>query len=363
MQERLQELDLLRAVALLGVLVIHASAWAAPVAASPASGAIPALSDLARCSIPAFVLASGFALQLRRRPGLAAGKFLKRRALRTLVPWTIWAAIFLGAGLVNGGHPALDQPHVLRWLAAGAGHLYFLLLVMQLYLVWLLLPTGRRALAITAAGALAVQLALGAVHTYAPAPPEGALAWVGGQLSYFEAPYYAGYFVAGALLAELWPDLRRHGLLLPAAAAATAVAATAWLLTGAAIPADPRLHGTYAFLWPGRTPLVLAGSVLVLGIGAAGRERVPQAVHGAVEWLGSRSLGVYVSHPIALMIFGPFALSRLPAWPRVGYLVAVSLAFGWAVVKVLGESRGGAIALGEEPPPRVRQTRRAIAPA
>src|SRR5690348_15605298 len=104
MQERLQELDLLRALALLGVLVIHAAAWSAPVAASPTSGAIPALSDLARCSIPVFILASGFALRLTsRRPRRArdgggegeavTARYLGRRAQRTLVPWVIWAAI------------------------------------------------------------------------------------------------------------------------------------------------------------------------------------------------------------------------------------------------------------------------------
>lgn len=364
MQKRLQELDLLRAVALLGVLVIHASAWSASVNASPVSGSIQALADLARCSIPAFVLASGFALQVSRRPEVGVGRFLGRRARRTLVPWAIWAAVFLAAGLVNGGHPALDRPHVLGWLASGAGHLYFLLLVMQLYVLWLVLPRGRRALIAAAAAAFAVQLGLGFAHTYGPAPSAGALAWAGGRLTYFEAPYYAGYFLAGVVLAELWPDLREWRPLLAVAALATAVAVPIWLLTDAGISADPGVHGTYAFLWPGRAPLVLAGSLLLLAGGAAARHQVPAAVQSAVGWLGGRSLGVYVSHPLALMIFGPIALAQLPAWPRVAALVGASLLFGWVVVRVLGASRAGAVALGEEPPaPRTARRRHAIAAA
>lgn len=364
MQERLQELDLLRAGALIGVLVIHATAWAAPVPAAPTSGAIPALSDLARCAIPAFVLASGFALRLRHRPGAGApGAFLGRRARRTLVPWVIWAAVFLAAGLINGGNPALDRPHVVSWLASGAGHLYYLLLVMQLYVVWLLLPGRRRSLAFVTAAAIVLQLVLGGLRTYAPIPATGPLGWVGGQLPYLEAPYYVGYFTAGALLADLWPDLRRWRHLPAVAAFATAVAVPIWLLTSGAISGDPARHGTYAFLWPGRAPLVLAGSVLVLAAGAAARQWIPARLQAAVGWLGSRSLGVYVSHPLVLMLVGPFALAQLPAWPRVAYLVAASMAFGWLVVVVLGATRGGALALGETPPAPRTARRRALSVA
>ena len=87
---------------------------------------------------------------------------------------------------------------------------------------------------------------------------------------------------------------------------------------------------------------------------------MPEWIGRAVDWLGSRSLGVYVSHPLALMIVGPFALAELPAWPRVAYLVAASLAFGWVVVKVLTATRAGAIALGEAPPAPRARGRRAV---
>ncbi len=363
MQERLQELDLLRALALLGVLVIHAAAWAAPSGAAPTSGAIPALSDLARCSIPVFVLASGFALRLRHRRDDAPARFLARRAQRTLVPWFVWAALFLAVGLFATGEPASGPGHVAQWLAFGAGHLYFLLLVMQLYLVSLLLPGRRSTLALAAGAALALQLVLGALHTYAP-QPAGPLGWVGGRLAYLEAPYYVGYFVVGALLAELWPRLRRLPHLLPAAAAATAAAVPVWLWTAGGVASSPAVHGTYAFLWPGRAPLVLAGSILVLAAGTAFRERFPSAPHAAANWLGTRSLGVYVSHPLALTLVGPFALGRLPDWPRLAFLVAASLAFGWGVVTVLSASRAGAIALGEAgPAPRTAKRRPATVAA
>ncbi|HEX6511560.1 MAG TPA: acyltransferase family protein, partial [Chloroflexota bacterium] len=85
---RLPELDLLRAVALVAVAVIHAAAWLTPAEAAPSAGALAAVSSLARFCVPAFVFASGFALfHGHRERQVVAGSFLRRRWLRVLVPW------------------------------------------------------------------------------------------------------------------------------------------------------------------------------------------------------------------------------------------------------------------------------------
>ena len=57
------------------------------------------------------------------------------------------------------------------WVAFGPGHLYFLLLIAQLYLLLLVLPRSRRGLILFAAAALALQLGLGVYHTYGPLAP------------------------------------------------------------------------------------------------------------------------------------------------------------------------------------------------
>jgi len=349
-QERLWELDLLRAMALIGVLVIHAAAWSAPVAAPPTSDPLAALADLARCAVPAFVLASGLALRARsagtQSTRGSAQSFLARRWRRTLVPWVMWAPVFVAVGL-SSGSLALSPERLGPWLAYGGGHLYFLLLMAQLYLVFLCLPRGRRALAVAAAAAVALQVALGALHTYGPAPV-GPLEWIAGRASYWEAPYYAGYFLTGALLADLWPDLRQHPRLWLGAVAAAAIAGVLWLTTTLTIPPAPLAHGAYAFLWPGRMPLVIAGCVLVLAAGGPLAHLVSPGLAGAATWLGSRSLGVYVTHPLALVVAGPAIASSLPRWPRVLALVAVSLAFGCTAVVGLARTRAGAAALGED---------------
>lgn len=339
MQKRLPELDALRALSLLGVIVIHATAWSIPAGAPAFSSALALVSDFARASVPLFVLASGFALRSRHSDGGSpAPGFLRRRWRRTLVPWLCWVPIFATVGYLDG---AIDPSAsgFGSWLAYGAGHLYFLLLIAQLYIVFLLLPSSTRRLVPIAAAALALQLALGWAHTYLQRPP-GLLGWPFGVIAFWQAPYYAGYFLAGAVLADLWPRLHRSQLFRPAALGLLVLGAVLWAWTSATVPSDPAVHGASAFLWPGRAPLVLGLAATVLAWG-------PGAGLAASRWLGSRSLGVYLAHPAFLAVAGPPALSLGPA-ARCIALGAGSLAFGFVVVSVLARTRLGAQAIGEE---------------
>jgi len=347
-QKRLHELDLLRAAALVGVVLIHATAWSVGAGEAPLSSPLALLADLARSAVPLFVLASGFALRARYREVPAPGRFLGRRWRRTLVPWLCWVPVFAVLGVWDGALPA-SGAGLGTWLAYGGGHLYFLLLIAQLYLVFLVLPKSRRRLAAVAAAALALQLGLGWLHTYGPAPA-GPLGWPLGSISYWLAPYYAGYFVLGALLADFWPQVRARTAAIALALAAGLVI---WLWSTTTIPAGDATHGAYAFLWPGRALFVGALGAAVLAWGSAVRS-------ATVAWLGSRSLGVYLVHPLFLALAGPPALALGPA-ARAGALALGSLAFGALAVAVLTRSRLGAQAIGEEAPMRPAGPARSVA--
>jgi surface polysaccharide O-acyltransferase-like enzyme len=197
-RELLPEIDLLRAIALVAVAFIHTSAWIDGADAPATSGALPAATAFARFSVPAFIFCSGLVLYRAYGRPDEPGRFLRRRWLRTLLPWVAWIPVVAITDIANG-KVQTNGPDLRVWLAYGPGHLYFLFLVAQLYLLLLVMPRSRRGLVVFTAIALVVQLALDVLHTYGP-PAPGVWAWPLTYLPQMEAPFWAGYFCLGCLV-------------------------------------------------------------------------------------------------------------------------------------------------------------------
>ena len=341
---RLPELDLLRAGALVAVVFIHAASWIpgqdAPAQAGPYAAAIL----LARFCVPAFILASGFALHRAYGRPDDARAFLRRRALRTIVPWLAWVPVYAAIDLVFGKVAA--NPHdLVVWLAYGPGHLYFLVLIAQLAVLFPFLPSSRVRLAAVAGALLALQLVLGIARTYAPLPG-GPLAWPFTYLPQMEAPFWAGWFVLGCLLSAWYDRFRVESWLWPVALALTVLGGALVLVEAALVPGDEWRQGTYAFLWPSRLPATLAVVALLLWVG---RELAPVAgaLWTPVRALSERSLGVYVIHVGVLEVLGRTALAGLPPLPRLAALLIGSLTIAYALTVALARTGAGALALGE----------------
>src|SRR2546430_2163528 len=126
-EELLPEIDLLRAVSLLAVVFIHTTAWFVTADVPATSGALPAATLFARFCVPAFIFCSGLALYRAYGRPAQPGPFLRRRWLRTLLPWAAWIPVLALNDIVNGGVPA-DPTALTAWLAFRPGPLYFLLL-------------------------------------------------------------------------------------------------------------------------------------------------------------------------------------------------------------------------------------------
>lgn len=348
-RERAFELDLLRAVALAGVVLVHTLAWIVPSPNLPAyTGGREALLDLSRFCVPAFVFASGLALTLARAREAGARAFAARRWSRVAVPWLVWVPVFALLGAWTGQIP-WSWAGAGSWLAYGGGHLYFLVLIAQLYAVFLFMPRSRRGLVLFGAVAIGFQVALGVYRTYLP-QPQGPLGWPASQLAYEEAPFYAGYFAAGCIAGAYWDRLMALHRWWPVAAVAAALSAGGFLAESLTVSADPSRHGTYTFLWPAQVPFALGIGVLVLLAGrASGRALAPAA--GAVGWVSRHGLGLYVVHPIVLDALGP-RIAFLPAGLRVVALFVSCLAGAALAVLALRRVPWASLAIGEAAPPR-----------
>ena len=149
-RERSLALDLLKIVACVLVVVIH-------VTASGVTGYLPGsvlqrltigINSFSQFAVPAFIFASGFGLAARFRSDdhvVGLLRFWGRRLETVVLPYLIWSLIYLilqqrFMGICYGASG------MLKLLLTGGAfyHLYFMVILIQLYLVFPLLLVFRR---------------------------------------------------------------------------------------------------------------------------------------------------------------------------------------------------------------------------
>ncbi|MGH7904700.1 MAG: acyltransferase, partial [Candidatus Dormibacteraceae bacterium] len=353
-RERLDELDGLRAIALLAVVLLHSLAWIVTSTVPAYEGIPAALLDLSRFCVPAFVFASGLVLYWSHGAGVEPRSFLARRWSRVALPWLIWTPVFALLGLYFGAFPG-GWWNFAAWVAYGAGHLYFLILIAQLYVVYLFIPAPGPRLVVFTAAALALQLGLGFYRTYLP-QLQGPLNWPGSQLALEEAPFYVGYFAAGCLAAAHWRRLVGLSRYWPAALAVALLSTGAFLAESLTVSTASWRHGTYTFLWPAEIPLTLSISLAVLWMARTFQGSLGRA-WPAVAWVSRHSLGLYIVHPVFMNLLGPH-LGGIGPVPRVATLFVFSLVCAALTVVGLTRHRWTALSIGEavrsRRPPRRR---------
>jgi surface polysaccharide O-acyltransferase-like enzyme len=314
----------------------------------------------ARFCVPAFVLLSGLLLGLRPGVRERAGAFLRRRARRTLLPFLAWAPLYLLIGLVVTGDVDSSRAGVLDWVSGGAGHLYFLVLVPQLYAVFLLWPRRLRPTLWLAGAALVVQLALEIARLGAslPGPLESLLLWKGYELF----PLWIGDFAVGVAAGRLLAA-RGDGGDHPRLALACLAALPLTLAGLLAAPGTWMRHpdfagGTGAFLLPTLVPVVAAVCGAVL-LGAPALLRRLPWLWRPVRVLSRDSLGVYITHPLLAYLVGrellaPLLQDHLPG-SAAGFvlLTAATLVLALLVTRLISASPLAPL-IGAERRPQLR---------
>ncbi len=137
MNKRLDEIDTLRGLSALSVILIHVSGFYV------AFSSIGFYSNqIVRFAVPIFILLSGFSLYYSdstRKPD-AYASFILKRLQKIFMPYLLWSSVYLLLRILEGGKThTLKEIGTILLHGQASYHLYFIIIIMQLYLIYPLL--------------------------------------------------------------------------------------------------------------------------------------------------------------------------------------------------------------------------------
>jgi peptidoglycan/LPS O-acetylase OafA/YrhL len=342
---RLDQVDAMRPIKQAGVISTHSVLYFAPAAASVGSGAALLLLHVSREGfffISACMLTYAYADL--GRAGLR--RFYGRRLLSVVIPYACWTVIYFFYLLPTSHYASL--PAALDRLAymayTGYYQLYFLLVIMQFYLVFPLVlmllrrTRGHHGLVIAVAALAQVAIAI-AMH-WQILPPLMIRYGERDALSYLL--YLIGGGVVAFHLAEVHAWVGRHARLIVALTAAAALGAEAiyflaqhGVTTALGSGSDPFQPSVIPFNLGAITCGYLAGVALVRPWRSA---RTKAAVRSGSD----NAYGIYLTQMLfitALTWLGWGRLSSTIPWPLLCLLtVGIVFAGGIALTSVLART-------------------------
>ena len=336
---RLESLDICRGIAILAVLFIHVSGHFLPALHPPKSPAPPsaawyalALPNLdSQWAVPCFLMLSAFAntLSLARNPDL--GGYARRRLKAAVLPYLLWSGVYIAVNfaLSHGHKISLDRIGKMLLTGTAEFHLYFFVLVVELYLVLpLLLPIFQRRppFWLVALGAVAFQSAVYVLNRFV------LLHRFQTTISWDILPVAFGLWLWSQ--ADRWPEIFKRGLV-PSLALTTA----AWAIyTDLGVKTLlPPAHINTAVYQFGQWTFTAGMSFLVLILSSA---LPPRHLTALLSSLGAASLSIYVMHPLAIIALDKLGARSLGVGVGLGLYYGACLGLPLALAWVWGQGKG-----------------------
>lgn len=303
-KSKLLELDIVRALAILAVVLIHATSGPRETLQEGSiSQAFFFVANVAGAfAVPLFILLSGVVLFYSydgRWSGRTALQFFKKRAIGLLIPYLVWAFFYYGYNqYISTNGLIVDWAvlwRMLRW-AEWSYHSYFMLIIMQMYVLFPLFMTLVHKLPQFRKWLIPLGIAVqGGFYVYKH--------WFA-TLSYTDraAPTYIAYFLIGGAIGlyygrvKAWMESRWGWV------------AAGWLVCGTAYVGLLVLN-QYMSITPNHVWFELAWFCYVIASALffmqAGRWLLggPQRLYGALASMGACSFGIYLLHPAILTAY------------------------------------------------------------
>jgi peptidoglycan/LPS O-acetylase OafA/YrhL len=345
----LYAIDLYRVVTFTFVVVQHAVIFTAPITSVSGQGVVLLL----HFTREAFFMLTTFVLvhSSLRRP-LPARDFWRRRIPLVAVPYLVWTLVYVSILAVQRHSSLLDTAGLLaHYTASGYYHLYFLVVTVQVYLVFPLLIRllrrtrghHRAVFAISAALQVVVELAL---HASDRPHATGLAHLVIGVLLPSKSVFTYQFFVLTGALAAWHRSALERTISLAGQPLAIAVASVAVISVGwyAVSVGDGELPSYAADVFQPATiawSLAAAAGMYALGLRwAHGRDGDrPRHFPRPVAWASNASFGIYLVHVemlrIAIALLSDLHIDNSWPWPGKALLaLAITLPASAAFVAV-----------------------------
>lgn len=303
--------DVLRVVAIVGVVVLHTAAqqWYATPPASVSWQTLNVYDSAMRFCVPIFFMVSG-ALFLDQARRVDLGTILRKSLPRLLVAFAVWSVFYaLINTFVFGSYAGMRD--LLGKMVVGYYHQWFLWALMGLYLVT---PLLRR---ICAERALAVYFVVLAFVFASVLPLLTQLPVVGTAVSAITGMAqvqlvlgYSMYFVLGHLIhTGVLDGVRMLWFVVAGISAVVVTASGAALLSLRAGEGDVTLYG---YLTPNVVVASICVFVVVKRLVEGGKN--PGKVGRVTAFVGASSFGIYLVHPFfqSLLISAGVTTAVLP---------------------------------------------------
>lgn len=318
MSNRLPEFDIIRVIAAFSVIAIHVTAGYAHVLTLGYY-----VNHLVRYAVPMFIILSGFLLYFTDtlKPPLPVAAFYRKRGKRVLYPYILWSLLYSSYNqLCGGSYPSLSQfsaalGHDLLWGTANF-HLYFLIIIIQLYLLypWLRkwLETDASSLLLTALGitliAQTVYYLCMMQNIILPVPLN--LIWV----RFF--PVWIFYFVLGMMVARsktYWQHHLPKQVLVPG---------LTWLAALSLVILDSKLTNIVGSIL---RPSIILYTVVSFFFMYSLALKIKPIEKPWLSWLSQQSFLIYLLHPLILSLLMRIAssLGHPELWTGIPGMVAL----------------------------------------
>ncbi|MHB1534057.1 MAG: acyltransferase family protein [Acidimicrobiales bacterium] len=332
----LYAVDVFRFVVVGGVIAVHATSLIEPVGSVAANAVLVAFHVTREVFLGLSALVLTYSVRARVPRARA---FWRRRIPLVLAPYVAWSAIYLVAAGDFGGVGAVAARFGLDLLSGAAKfHLYFLLVMLQLYLVfppvlgWLL--RHRRHHLHIFCTSLAFQLAFTALAHYRLRPWGPLDVWLAHPGSWL--PSYQLWVVSGVLAAlhldQLTAWIVAHRRSIGLIAAGAFAAGWVWFGLDLALAGMSPLQASEVWQ-PAVVIESLAAAAGLYALGTWVAARVTGRGRGRLETSSDLSFGVYLAHPLVLQ-GAILAVGGLGISPWLGRLPAPLAAAGVLVIVV-----------------------------